>query len=156
MIIQRLTGAAAAAALAGLAHAGDIQIEQIRLGMSQSDFIQAYPRGIAAGIGVAGASTRSGFARPSVRFREGRLEQFSAYFPAKDFDRIRKAVVARNASVQCSAGEGFAVCHDPEGGFVLSRSGATTMLLLQSQRMAAEVERAVSELPASEDLRAGM
>jgi hypothetical protein len=146
----------AAAALVNLAHAGGIEIGQVRLGMTETEFAKAYPRGVDAGIALAGASTRSAFARPSVQFRDGRLEQFSAYFPVKDFDRIRRAVVARNASVQCAAGEGFAVCNDPEGSFVLSRSGATTMLLLQSMRMAADGEQAVSELPTSEDLGAGM
>ena len=136
----------AAAAVACASHAGDIRIRGIRIGMTVKEFDAAYPKGVEPGFAIAGANTRSGFAPPAVQFRNGKLEQFSAYFAGQDFERIRSAVVAKNPSVQCTAKERFAVCHDDEGGFVLTRSGSTTLLLLQSRRLAAEAQRALVEL----------
>jgi hypothetical protein len=140
MIKQLLLGAAAACAC--MASAGAAEGRDIRLGMTQQDFLKAYPHGLDSGVSIGGASTREGPMPPAVQFRDGRLEQFSAYFAAKDFERIRRALVAKNAGLQCSSTERqVAVCYDPEGSFVLTRSAEVTMLLLQSPRVAVEAER---------------
>lgn len=145
----------AAAGMACASHAADIRIQGIRLGMTPQEFSSAYPKGVERALSIGGAGTRVGFARPAVQFRDGRLEQFAAYFAAQDFERIRRAVVAKNPSVQCTEKEGLAVCYDDAGSFVLTRSGTTTLLLLQSQRMAAEAERSLRALPTGEPLHAG-
>lgn len=144
----------AAAAVACVAHGAGIEVQEIRLGMTRHEFARAYPEGPRAGIAIGGANSRSGFAPPTVQFRDGRLEQFSAYFPAQDFERIRRAVVAQNQSVQCRSDPKVSVCYDAEGSFVLTRSGRLTMLLLQSQRIASEAEEAVSDLQSTRDVRA--
>jgi hypothetical protein len=134
-----------AAALACGADAATLQLEGVRLGMTRQEFAALHPDG-ASGVSIAGVPSRRSFGAPAAQFRNGRLEQFSAYFAASDFERLRTAVTAKNASVQCDAKEQFAVCHDREGTFVLTRSGDATLLLLQSPRVTAEAERAVREL----------
>jgi hypothetical protein len=147
MIKGLLLAAAAAWACAG--HAADIEIGKIRLGMSQQEFARAYPRGIEGVIALAGASARKELGAPAVRFRDGRLEQFAAYFRAQDFDRIRRSVVAGAVPVQCRSHEVVSVCYDAQGSFVLTRSGDTTMLLLQTARAAAEAQGALIEADAA-------
>ena len=144
----------AAAAVACVAHGAGIEVQDIRLGMTRHEFARAHPAGIGGGISVGGARSREGFGPPAVQFIDGRLEQFAAYFAAQDFERIRRAVLAQNRAVQCRADAQVSVCYDAEGSFVLTRSGRTTMLLLQSQRMAAEAEQAVSDLQPKGELRA--
>lgn len=148
---------AAAAACACVGHAGEIQLGAIRLGMTRQDLARAFPKGVAGGIAIAGASSRRGPDAPAVLFREDRLERFAAYFAAADFDRLRRAVVAKDASLQCRSNTNVSVCYDLVGNFVLTRSGDTTMLLMQTPRAAADAERALGELDAAaSDGRSGM
>ena len=133
----------AAASLACAAQAGPVEVQKIRLGMSQQEFAKAYPLGVDTGFTIGGATSRRGFAPAAVQFRDGGLEQFSAYFDGRDFDAVMRAVVAKNPSVKCSIDQGVSVCYEPEGTFVLTRSAGVTMLLLQSQRITAEAERAL-------------
>jgi hypothetical protein len=136
----------AVAAFASASHASVVEVQRIRLGMTHQEFASAYPKGVHSGITIGGASSQRGFEAAAVQFRDGRLEQFSAYFAGSDFDRVRRAVVAKNPSVQCSGDQQLKVCFDPEGSFVLTRNAGQTLLLLQSQRMAAEAESAFSDL----------
>jgi hypothetical protein len=144
--MNRIATFTLAGALACGAHAATLQLEGVRLGMTRQEFAAMHPDGAASGVSIAGVPSQRSLGAPAAQFRNGRLEQFSAYFAAADFDRLRNAVTAKNASVQCDAKEQFAVCHDGEGTFVLTRSGDATMLLLQSPRVTAEAERAVREL----------
>jgi hypothetical protein len=148
----------AAAALACAAQAGPVEVQKIRLGMTQQEFAKAYPKGIDSGFAIGGATSRHGFAPAAVQFRDGSLEQFSAYFESKDFDAVMRAVVAKNPSVKCSIAQGVSVCYEPEGTFVLSRSAGATMLLLQSPRITAEAERSFldPQTTSIQDGRTGM
>jgi hypothetical protein len=144
----------AAAALACAAQAGPVEVQKIRLGMTQQEFASAYPKGVDTGFSVGGATSRRGFAPAAVQFRDGGLEQFSAYFEDRDFDAVMRAVVAKNPSVKCNIAQGVSVCYEPEGTFILSRSAGATMLLLQSQRITAEAERAFLD-PQTTAIQAG-
>jgi hypothetical protein len=122
-------------------------VPEIRLGMTQREFAAACPPGPQLRGSGAGVSPTRGWAAPAAHFRNGRMEQFSASFDAKDFDRIRTGILARNASLHCIAKEYVSVCYDPDGTFVLTRSGDLTTLLLQTQRMADEARNAIEQDP---------
>jgi hypothetical protein len=128
------------------ARADAIQIHGIRLGMTQKEFGAAQRRDPRLGVSILGAKSRKAFGAPEIVFRDGRLEQFSAYFSAQDFNRIRTAVQAGNPAIRCTLHENVSVCYDEEQTFSLTRVGDVAMLLLQTRRAADEAERAIRDM----------
>lgn len=135
-----------AVALCCSAHAADIEVQGIRLGMTPQELAAVHPGAVQAGVKVAGRPSRRDFAAPTAVFDSGRLVQFAAYFARRDFEPLRAAVLATNPSVRCHADAQVAICFDPQGTFALTLSGGVTTLRLQSLQMANEAQRAMQAL----------